>query len=224
MRAGHGIDSGQGRRITTIVFDLWWWRPIGPYGAYLHDGSEYRGHYGLTKQQLKDFHGDRIAVLVDSKPDLIAFESFPSLVEAEAVIELLAEFPEATCWISFTCKDGLHISEGTAIAEATRTVAACEQVLAVGVNCVLPHDVETLLRAAGRETDKPLVAYPNSGECFDVAAGRWSGDSAPTELFEEEAQQWYRAGARMIGGCCRTTPETIREVRSALTQIMCQAL
>jgi homocysteine S-methyltransferase len=188
---------------------------IGPYGAYLHDGSEYLGHYGLNRDQLKDFHRARLAILVDCSPDVIAFESFPSQLEAEAVVELLAEFPQATAWISFTCRNESAISEGTPLAQAVRAVAASPQVLAVGVNCTAPSHVEALLHLAKQETDKPLVAYPNSGESYDASCGEWRQPSELT-VINKAARSWYRAGARLIGGCCRTTPEDIRSIRAAL--------
>jgi homocysteine S-methyltransferase len=189
---------------------------IGPYGAYLHDGSEYLGHYGLTHDQLKDFHRARLAILIDAKPDLIALESVPSQLEAEAITDLLTEFPTATCWISFTCKDQSHISEGTTLAAAVRAVTRSPQVLAVGVNCVPPRNVEALLHEARQQTDKPLVAYPNSGECFDTSSGTW-GQTSELAVIQNAARTWYRAGARLIGGCCRTTPDTIRAIRDSLT-------
>jgi homocysteine S-methyltransferase len=192
---------------------------IGPYGAYLHDGSEYLGHYGLTHDQLKDFHRARLAILVDAKPDLIAFESVPSQLEAEAIVALLTEFPAAACWISFTCKDQSHISEGTTLAAAVRAVTQSPQVLAVGVNCVPPRNVEALLHEARQQTDKPLVAYPNSGECFDATSGTW-GQTSELAVIQNAARAWYQAGARLIGGCCRTTPETIRAIRASLFDVI----
>ena len=191
---------------------------IGPYGAYLHDGSEYLGHYGLTRTQLKDFHRARLAILVDCAPDIIAFESFPSQLEAEAIAELLTEFPRATSWISFTCRNESTLSEGTPFAEAVRAVAGSPQVLAIGVNCTAPKYVEALLLSAREVTNKPLVAYPNSGECYDASSGRWAQLTEPP-VIHSAAQSWYRAGARLIGGCCRTTPDTIRSIRKALAEL-----
>jgi homocysteine S-methyltransferase len=191
---------------------------IGPYGAYLHDGSEYVGNYGLTHDQLKDFHRARLAILVESQPDIIAFESFPSQNEAAAIVELLEEFPETTCWISFTCKDGIHISEGTTFAEAVRLVSRSSQVLAVGVNCVPPSNVESLLRSARHETDKPLAAYPNNGAGFDAVSSKWD-DRNELALIKASVSRWSDAGARLIGGCCNTTPDTVREIRIALEEL-----
>jgi homocysteine S-methyltransferase len=167
---------------------------------------------------LKDFHRARLAILLDCEPDIIAFESFPSQPETEAIVDLMTEFPNATCWISYTCKDETSISEGTPLAMAVRAVASSPQVLAVGVNCTAPRYVEPLLLAAKQETDKPLVAYPNSGECYDPPSGKW-GQLNELSVIQGAVGQWYKAGARLIGGCCRTTPHTIRSIRSALAAL-----
>jgi homocysteine S-methyltransferase len=120
--------------------------------------------------------------------------------------------------MSFTCKDGASISEGTSIGEAVKAVAQSSQVLAVGVNCVAPTYVLPLIRAAKQETDKPLVAYPNSGACYDASSGTW-GQSGDRTVIDESVAEWYQAGARLIGGCCLTTPETIRSIRAALSAL-----
>lgn len=203
-------DNRKGRLKPLIVAS------IGPYGAYLHDGSEYLGHYGLSRTLLKDFHRARLAILLECSPDLIAFESFPSQIEAEAIVELLAEFPKAEAWISFTCRTESTVSEGTPFDAAVRAVCSSPQIKAIGVNCVAPRLVEPLLKIAADETDKPLAAYPNSGECFDASAGKW-GEGSELAMTEATVSSWYGAGARLIGGCCRTTPDTIRAIRQALT-------
>jgi homocysteine S-methyltransferase len=191
---------------------------VGPYGAFLHDGSEYRGDYGISRAALEDFHRERLAVLVDSDADLLACESIPSLLEAEAIINLLSEFPNLPAWISFTCKDDSHISDGTKFADAVSVVSQSASVVAVGLNCTAPHLVNSLLERARSVTDKPLVAYPNNGELFDVHSCSWKA-TTQVGMIEESARGWHERGAVLIGGCCRTTPETIRGIRSALTSV-----
>lgn len=191
---------------------------IGPYGAYLHDGSEYRGNYGLTVNQLKDFHRARLAILVESKPDIIAFESFPSDLEAIAVIELMSEFPNAACWISFTCKDEEHICEGALFADAVKAICRSPQVEAVGINCNHPNLVLPLLQSARNVTAKPFAAYPNDGACFDARLGTWSKTSEERPIHAYVAD-WFNAGARVIGGCCLTTPDMIRNIRNVLSSL-----
>jgi homocysteine S-methyltransferase len=189
---------------------------IGPYGAFLHDGSEYRGDYGIGRTALKDFHRERLLVLSDTGADLLACESIPSLVEAEALCDLLNEVGKIPAWISFTCKDDTYLSDGTPFADAVSLLSQTDAVVAIGLNCTAPRFVNTLLEKARAVTGKPLVAYPNSGEVYDTATCSW-GPSGEAGIIEEAARGWHERGARLIGGCCRTTPDTIRGIRRALS-------
>jgi homocysteine S-methyltransferase len=185
---------------------------IGCYGAFLHDGSEYRGDYGLSVRQLIDWHEPRMEILAATQADLLACETIPCLAEAEALVRLLEVTPNVPAWISFSCRDAQHLCHGELLADAVAAVAPCPNVLAVGVNCTAPRFVRELLGAAAAITDKPLVAYPNSGEAWNAQEQTWNA-RADTLDWSEAAASWYRVGARLIGGCCRTTPATIRELR-----------
>ena len=190
---------------------------IGPYGAMLADGSEYRGHYGLSETALMDFHRPRMAVLAESGADLFACETIPCATESLALARLLREFPNMTAWISFSCRDGRHVSEGQRIADCAAQLEPFEQIVAVGVNCTAPQHIESLLTELRAATGKPLVVYPNSGERYDPASKTWQGCATPLE-FAHQAEHWRAAGARLIGGCCRTTPENIRALRQTGAQ------
>ncbi len=190
---------------------------IGPYGAYLHDGSEYRGDYALTRRQFQDFHRERLAILIACEPDIVAFETIPNVLEAQALAELLTEFPGVTAWLSFSCRDGEHISNGTPLCDAVAAVADTPQIAAIGVNCTAPRFVSQLLEHAASATSKPLVAYPNSGECYLPETRTW-GHTSELETISAAAADWYRRGARLIGGCCRTTPDTILAIRSSVAR------
>jgi homocysteine S-methyltransferase len=182
----------------------------------LHDGSEYRGDYQISRKELKAFHLDRLTVLCNSGADLIACETIPALAEAEVLTELLIEGPNIQAWISFSCKDGAHISDGTEFSAAIAAVVDSEAVVAAGLNCTAPRFVNKLLDQACQVTDKPLVAYPNSGELYDAESCAWQS-SGEIGMIEQAARGWRDRGALLIGGCCRTTPETIRGIRTALT-------
>lgn len=191
---------------------------VGPYGAALADGSEYRGGYGLSDTELAAFHRPRIEALLSAAPDLLACETLPSLREALVLARLLGEFPGSGAWISFSCRDGALTCEGQDIAECARALNDFPQVLAVGVNCTAPEHVPALLERLRAHTAKPLLAYPNSGERYDAVSKRWlgAGRSSGSSHFATQARSWYAAGARLIGGCCRTTPDDIRCVREHL--------
>lgn len=193
---------------------------VGPYGAYLADGSEYRGDYNLTPGEFEEFHAPRVAALVKAGVDFLAFETLPSFAEAEALLALSREHGVDT-WFSFSLRDGGHISDGTPLAAVAQLVDGQPHVAAVGVNCVPLDLVGPALTALGRHTDKPLVVYPNSGETYDAATKTWgqasegrggaAGGGASGSL-AARAGEWQQAGARILGGCCRTTPRDITEL------------
>lgn len=184
---------------------------MGPYGAFLADGSEYRGEYGLTEKELMDFHRPRMQALIEAGADLLACETIPSLIEARAIAKLLKEFPEVCAWISFTARDGEHVSEGQLFADCVKQLQDHPQIAAIGVNCTSPIYISSLIQAGKKETEKPILVYPNSGESYDAARNDWNGEPV-LHSFGERAREWYDAGARLIGGCCRTTPEDIRAI------------
>ena len=184
---------------------------VGPYGAYLADGSEYRGNYGLSETQLMDFHRPRMKALIDAHPDILACETIPSLIEAQALVRLLEEFQSIQAWISFSCRDEAHVNEGQRLEDCVRLIEASPFVAAVGVNCTSPKYVPALIWEAKKATSKPILVYPNSGESYDATSNDWDGHPVYAS-FGEEAKQWFREGARLIGGCCRTTPEDIHTI------------
>ncbi|WP_353853908.1 homocysteine S-methyltransferase [Bacillus sp. Bos-x628] len=185
---------------------------VGPFGAYLSDGSEYKGNYGLTEQALIDFHRPRIQALIDAGADVLACETIPCLIEAKAIARLLKEeFRDTYAWITFSAKDDLHISEGDLIRECVQAIEPYEQIAAVGVNCTPPQFISSLIVEMKKGTSKPIVVYPNSGEVYDPKQKVWSGDTSHN-TFGDCAYQWYKDGAQIIGGCCRTTPEDITDI------------
>jgi homocysteine S-methyltransferase len=186
---------------------------VGPYGAMLADGSEYRGRYPVSDADLERFHRPRMQLLAASGADLLACETIPCLREALILARLIALQPAMTGWISFSCRDGARNAEGEDIGACAAALAPFAAIGAIGVNCTRPEYVAELLGRLRASTDKPLVAYPNSGERYDAAARAWHG-TAHVRPFADFAQDWYAAGARLIGGCCRTTPEDIRALRA----------
>ncbi len=186
---------------------------VGPYGAYLAHGEEYIGNYGLTKKELMDFHRPRMKALMEAGADMLACETIPALIEAQALAELLKEFPEISAWMSFSARDEKHNSEGQAFPDCVKLLEDNPQIVAIGINCTSPKYIPSLIRSAKEVTHKPLLTYPNSGETYSAEKQDWNGDPV-YESFGEQARDWYAAGARLIGGCCRTTPEDIKVIAS----------
>ncbi len=186
---------------------------VGPYGAYLADGSEYRGHYGVSADVLEAFHRPRIEALIEAGADLLAFETIPSLEEAVVLFGILEAFPEVSAWLTFSLQDATHISEGTPLAICIETIGQHPQLVAIGANCFPASYATDFIRHVKTLTSVPIIVYPNSGEVYDPVAKTWSGTNQCTS-FQTIAKTWYEAGARLIGGCCRTSPEHIAQIRS----------
>lgn len=181
---------------------------VGPYGAFLSDGSEYRGDYLISEEELIAFHKERIRVLVDAGADILACETIPCLAEAKAIVNVLKEFPDVYAWFSFSAKDEQHISDGEKVSHCAEWLDEQEQVAAIGINCSAPHLIESLIKEVKSKTAKPIIIYPNSGEVYDPSSKTW-GEGNSENQFASNTRRWYEAGARIIGGCCRTTPEDI---------------
>lgn len=189
---------------------------VGPYGAFLADGSEYRGDYGLTREELVAWHRPRFEVLARAGADLLACETIPCLTEGEALASLAVEYG-VPAWLSFSCRDEAHLNHGEPMSAAAALADASAAVVAVGVNCTPPRFVEGLLRRAAEATTKPLLCYPNSGETWDGTHHCWLPGTGVTE-FAAPARLWATAGARLIGGCCRTGPREIQSIFAALAR------
>jgi homocysteine S-methyltransferase len=194
---------------------------VGPYGAYLADGSEYRGDYHLSEEEMKDFHRPRIQALVDAGIDVLACETIPSIEETQALVNLLLEFPSTPYWMSYTLRDSKHLSDGTSLEDLTKILSS-PQCVAVGINCIPEDKVSTALSSFSSLTSKPLIAYPNSGEKYDWTSKTWSGNRAQGEQLADRVKEWHGLGAKLIGGCCRTTPSDTRTIKDTLQQMLGQ--
>ena len=190
---------------------------VGPYAAYLADGSEYTGAYHLSEEEFKDFHRPRIQALLDAGCDLLALETIPNGAETEALVHLLSEeFPQVEAYLSFTAQTTSAISDGTLIEEVGRLAQSSPQVLAVGFNCTAPHLIAPLLEKLKQVCDKPLLVYPNSGEIYNVATNTWQDNPEQQLCLKDYSQLWKKQGVQLFGGCCRTRPEDIEQLASGL--------
>lgn len=195
---------------------------VGPYGAWLANGSEYVGNYTRDEQTLKDFHRPRIAALLAEGVDILACETIPMLSEAQALTHLLEdEFPNASAWIAFSVRDEGHIADGTPIEACAAWLNDHPQIKAIGLNCTGMQHVEGMVQRLAATTSLPIVIYPNAGEHYDPVDKCWHPCATAQSLgsYASLVERWYRAGARIIGGCCRTTPSdtrTVAQVRQTL--------
>ncbi len=191
---------------------------IGPYGAYLADGSEYRGDYVISDQALTDFHKPRINLLDNSTADILACETIPGFQEAKVLSELL-ENVKKPAWISFSCKDGKHISDGTPIEKCAAYFAHHPTVFAIGVNCTSPEFISALIRSIKTKSgNKKIVVYPNSGAVYHAESKTWSGLSNLSSC-EIMIKEWKDLGADIIGGCCGIGPQQNKSMSKIISKI-----
>ncbi|MDR9891010.1 homocysteine S-methyltransferase [Pseudenterobacter timonensis] len=187
---------------------------VGPYGAFLADGSEYRGDYVRSAEEFTAFHRPRVEALLDAGADLLACETLPSGAEIAALVALLEDYPRARAWFSFTLRDSEHLSDGTPLREVVALLANAPQVVAVGINCIALEETTAALQHLQSLTALPLVVYPNSGEHYDAESKTWHHHGEACATLADYLPRWLAAGAKLIGGCCRTTPKDIAELKA----------
>jgi homocysteine S-methyltransferase len=223
--AAHGIDRDEAvgllRRSVQLAKtardqagagDLCVAASIGPYGAALADGSEYRGRYGLSVAALTQWHRPRLEILAAAGADVLALETVPDVDEAEALVNLVRAVG-VPAWLSYTI-DGTRTRAGQPLADAFAVAAGVDEIVAIGVNCCAPDDVLPAIGIA--DIGKPVIVYPNSGERWDGRRRAWTGPSRFSEFSRQFARQWVAAGARIVGGCCRVRPADIAELAQVL--------
>src|SRR5699024_7781766 len=189
---------------------------VGPYGAVLADGGEYTGNYDLDEDELYRWHRERWQVLTGSGADLVACETLPSLAEARALARLLTETPGVRAWMSFSCRDGEHIGDGTPMQEVVAELAplhARGSLVAVGVNCTAPRHVPALVRtvAAAGIPASPTPTPGRSGiRCTDAGA-------VPVNRASSVPPPWIGGGPGRPWWAAAVAPAPNTSVRSVPT-------
>lgn len=193
---------------------------VGPYGASLHDGSEYNGSYAksVSKEVMMEWHRPRIEALIEAGITILGLETIPCQVEAEMLVELIKEYSSIKAWLSFSCSnDGKSLANGDDFQEAARKCYDLnpQQILAVGVNCLAPKLIESLLTDINKNRSTnpvPLIVYPNSGEIYNVELG-WI-DHDQCESLVSYVPKWLDLGVTWIGGCCRTYAADVTRIKN----------
>jgi len=170
----------------------------------------------LAYQTLFDAYQEQAGVLAEAGADLLVAETLLGIDEALAVLDAAA----SVCSLPVVCTLTLQ-ADGTAYygGNGVEAVAALQEMgaAAVGVNCsVGPDQLEAVVASMAAVAQVPVVAKPNAG----MPTISDSGEAIyhmPPNIFAQHMGRLVAAGARMIGGCCGTTPEYIRMLRTHLT-------
>ena len=188
---------------------------VGPYGAYLADGSEYHGNYGISEETLREFHEHRIRLLDHSNADILACETIPSFKET-IVLDSIIKDMNKQAWVSFSCKDEFHINDGTPIEDCVDILSDHPNIFAIGVNCTSPKYILGLVKTIKpRIKNKRIIVYPNSGDVYNAETKVWS-ELSPSEQFLNQAKEWINLGVDIIGGCCRIGPKEIKSLKNLI--------
>ncbi|ETO07103.1 homocysteine S-methyltransferase [Reticulomyxa filosa] len=197
---------------------------VGCYGATLHDGSEYTGIYDITEESkfdfLKAFHKPRMQALLRAKRGndiVIACETVPLQIEILAMCACLDEL-QCYGWISMCCRNDSELCSGEKLCDVVPYLLKSQYCIGIGINCLDPVYVTALLdtiqsQIRGQPKRMLLIAYPNKGEKWDDQTRQWiPGTKMSDAEFTLLAKEWVQHGAQIIGGCCRTNPQTIATI------------
>lgn len=189
---------------------------IGPYGAYLADGSEYSGNYKISDEKLKEFHKERLELILEEKPDLLAIETIPILKEVKLIVEVLKELENIPTWVCFSAKDENTTNSNDDIKECMNFLQNQNCIDAVGINCTAPQYIPQLIENIKSVCTKPIVAYPNGGSRYNPTTKVWERGDISSSEYAKLAHLWFTKGASIIGGCCETGPKEVKEIRKIL--------
>ncbi len=192
---------------------------VGPFAVMLADGSEYTGDYGddFRGARSRRVHRPRIAALLDAGPDLLALETIPSLrSRCAALVELLAEFPGVEAWMTFCCRDGERLSDGTPIEDAVATGGRQRGDRRASASTARRPSTSTRCSSAPPRVHRPAAARlseqrPDLGR-RRVRVARSGRRRLPAPV----VAGWREHGARGIGGCCGIGPDAIAGVAGVL--------
>jgi S-methylmethionine-dependent homocysteine/selenocysteine methylase len=158
-------------------------------------------------------HAATAALLASAGPDAILLETFNTVREARIAAEAAAA-TGLPVLVSFACAAGGHLLSGEDLRDAAAAVSV-PGVVAVGVNCTAVQVLPSGLDRIAEGTGLPLIAYANNAWHADDAP--WlAAVPLPPERYAGCALAWVAAGARLVGGCCGTSPAHIAAVAGLL--------
>ena len=195
--------------------DAWIAGSVGPLGVHL----EPLGKTGL--EEARAAFAEQIAALAEAGVDLLMIETMPALNEArEALLAAKETAPQLPVFVMVTVDDDGNCLDGSS-PEHAATLLTEWGADAIGCNCSTgPATVLTAIEAMRAVTSLPLAAMPNAGMPRAVE-GRNIYLCSP-EYMASFARKAIKAGAQYVGGCCGTTPNHIRAMKSAIRAIDAQ--
>lgn len=187
---------------------------VGSVGAALADGSEFTAAYTRTTDEYFAFHDERIRVLASEGIDALLLETMPRLDEVLVATGIAMSLDLPTV-IMFSITSDNRLPDGTTLAQAAHALSVFDNVIGIGINCCSPTVVQSALRALRGATTLPLAAVPNCCDHWLANERRWEAGHERTD-WQAVVPAWLELGMGLLGGCCHTTPEDIRAMRSII--------
>ncbi|AQT67534.1 Bifunctional homocysteine S-methyltransferase/5,10-methylenetetrahydrofolate reductase [Anaerohalosphaera lusitana] len=185
---------------------------IGPLGREIVDfGPD-------SVDEIRGIFAQQAKALADAGADFLMLETFSNPDELAVAVEAAASVCDLAIVAQIAVSELNKTVYGKAIDEAVGQIAEMDAVTAVGLNCAVgPVGMLAGLQAIREVTDKPISIVPNAGMPKEID-GRTMYMSTP-EYMSEYAKRFFENGARIIGGCCGTTPAHIREIAKAVKAV-----
>lgn len=197
---------------------------IGPWGA--HVCAEFNGDYGAHPENIdyyQYFKPQLDNFFANENLDLIGFETVPNVNELKAILSWDEKILSKPFYIGLSVHENGVLRDGTTMEEIGNIFKSLgnkvnPNLLLLGINCVSFNHSPSILEDIHKNLpDMPLIAYPNSGEVYDTVKKIWLPQNSENSLtWEQVVKRYIEAGARIIGGCCRTTPKDILEISKAV--------
>lgn len=189
---------------------------VGPYGTYLADGSEYTGNYQLSNEAYYNFHYEKIKTIIETGADLISIDTIPNFKEVKFLGKLMDQnFSNTPYWISLSIKNPAYLADGTPINQVVQWINEQTNAVGIGINCTPIPNITPILKNIHHLTNLPLIVYPNPGDKYNPITKTWT-TSNHNYSFEKLVPEWIKLGAKVIGGCCRTTPNDIKIIHTII--------
>lgn len=198
---------------------------IGPYAALV--GAEYTGDYGPEPNKIDywQYFEPQVANFNRNDAiDIIGFETIPNVHELKSILSWDETKVSKPFYVSLCVGDDGNLRDGTPLDQLLSLFEnrSNKNLLLVGINCcslsISSHALARLSKVLA-STPMGLLVYPNSGEIYNHKTQTWA---KPTELDSHESswpslvKEYRKFGVRAIGGCCRTSPGDIQEIRKAV--------
>ncbi len=165
--------------------------------------------------EVVEVYKEQAKILDAAGCDLFAIETMISLEDARTAVRGIKAVSQLPVMVTMTFESNGRTLYGDTPEKVARVLTE-EGADALGTNCSTgPKNMKDIIKAMAAATDLPIIAKPNAGLPHQDEQGRITYDLQPEE-FADEMMELIDAGARIVGGCCGTTPEHIRKLAAAV--------